>query len=1172
MEIPQKIKDAISSNNLIIFVGSGLSKRFGLPDWKTMVSDIIKEQGDDNDFLDYLPLLNKGKMSPLEVLSKLEDIHGEIRRYIKKKFYLTKGDFSLHKKILDLSSQIVTTNYDNSFEMASGNVILPATHTSDFNVSEVSKTNEPFILKLHGGVQEVDHCIVFKEDYNKLYSEESSIVEKLKSLFINKTILFIGFSFNDEEINLIFEKLNKLFSNYNKHYLLTVDDTNCKDIKFLTQIKLQNFSETETFIENCLRLKEELSGNEQPPLPEKMTPQSRRKLAILTPNPIDKSFNSLLTVRNQFEQLDAIISIGVLNIKTLNEIDDYDLLIIVTEAYKSMIYIETEYLKSDLISPEAIYQAVPNEQIPIVFITNKAIDDFSDYKGVFISSFKNNIINKFIFKSLRNLTFNFQEGEINFTSEDWLLSPIPKGSPQITSIYNIHHKNLSIDKKSITTVIGRIEEQVNLANRLLASIKTNKFLNVKGSGGIGKTTLIKKVASELFFRGYFREGVTFQSCESVRNYEDFEELLIQGFNLLNILQFKEYLIEHHSHIKKDLLIILDNFETVVNTLSNEDYKKAISLLEFCTGFANIALTSRETINPPQDSEDVFSLTPLTTDDALELFIQYYGEVNTDEIKILRADILEDLLNNNPLAIKLVTKSRTRFEHIIELRDQLTNNFFESINEDYNLIFKDNADLNIERTKSIFQSINYSYVTLLQREKLAFELLSLFPDGISLSNFKNCFSKTYSSNAISDKELRVLRDKSLVEDDNGVLKLQPIIRRFADYRFLKRPIDNKRKYWTDAYYFNEFVLEIIDFIGKKRTHSVAYKFYNSMRHNLCKVFEYIKEVDIINKTEESKKLRLIDYFSGIDDWIVNKKQVLEFIDKLDNISTYFADIEHADVFFKVSKYRLTYYHLEFDNSYQKMCEILPVSELETRIIQNEPNIMISYKNSIANFHSMEGHTIKYLKMMVSNNYYKTYMTNDLFYLGIPLTLRNQDMDFYFFEQQLIKGDVNVVKLQEYIDSLYLDEHLEIMQSTYTLSKVNKVSKARIKKLVITNPYTQGIKHLMFAFDANDHAEKISHFEDALIHLKHIKYYYLEGLYYYTKYLFDSGNDYKDKLEEGLNKSTEYFYQYLIFQFQNIIKKEKVSYNLDYSIYPIDGLSDYVKGLINYWEKEFAKNRA
>jgi hypothetical protein len=401
---------------------------------------------------------------------------------------------------------------------------------------------------------------------------------------------------------------------------------------------------------------------------------------------------------------------------------------------------------------------------------------------------------------------------------------VKKGTSKIISIYG-NNRILDIGKKSLTNVIGRIEEQASIALKIISIIKSSKLLNVKASGGTGKTTLVKKVAYELYNRGYFKEGISFKSCESIKTFSDFEELIIEGFGLNNILNFREHLSENYMHNKIDKLIILDNFESVINAIDNANQKDVIDLLKFCTDFVNIIVASRERICLDDNFEDIYTLTPLITGDALELFYKSYGTViNVAEIKILREDILEDLLNNNPLAIQLVTKSRTRYSHISELKTQLTQHFFESINEDYTAVFKNNADLNIERSKSIYQSINYSYKTLSSRETIAFELLSLFPDGISLSNFKKCFEKANSSNNISDKELRVLRDKSLIEDYNGTLQLQPIIRRFAEFQFSKRSKEVKQKYCLDAYLFNCFILDIIELIRKKKTYSEALKLF------------------------------------------------------------------------------------------------------------------------------------------------------------------------------------------------------------------------------------------------------------------------------------------------------------------------------------------------------------
>ena len=44
MKIHSELKDAIENNNLIIFVGSGLSKKFNLPDWNGLVKKVINKE------------------------------------------------------------------------------------------------------------------------------------------------------------------------------------------------------------------------------------------------------------------------------------------------------------------------------------------------------------------------------------------------------------------------------------------------------------------------------------------------------------------------------------------------------------------------------------------------------------------------------------------------------------------------------------------------------------------------------------------------------------------------------------------------------------------------------------------------------------------------------------------------------------------------------------------------------------------------------------------------------------------------------------------------------------------------------------------------------------------------------------------------------------------------
>lgn len=1170
MKIEQKIKDAILQNNLVIFAGSGLSSNFNLPSWNKLVEEVIN-QIDKENFNTLLPVLKMGVMQPIDVLELIKSEHTTVKSYIKDNFNVAlNNNFEIHKKIIELTGQVITTNYDNAFERASNNSITPSIYTDQFNINEIGKNNKPYIFKLHGSYNEPSNCIIFKEDYVKLYNSNNGAIEKLKTIFSEKTMLFLGFSFNDPDINLIFDSLDKAFGNNNKHFIITKEPEKFDRFKFLNTIEINDYNQINGYIDACLKYKTEEKDNSIISKKEIVKNKNNPKIAILSPNPIDLKISTEINqVINNFKSLDGDIQVGCLNVKTLLNIEDFEIIVIISKSYKSKIYIEEDNLQSKLLSVAEVCENIPNDKIPLVFITDVAITQNIKNPSIFISSFKNALIKKFIFKTLRNIEINYQEDEISINLNKLEFEPFNHGSAKFKSIYG-NDRDLEIGKKSLTSVVGRVEEQSIITARLLNIIKSNKLLNVKASGGTGKTTLIKKCAYELYNRGYYTAGVNFKSCENVKDFEGFEELLIDGFNLYNIIEFKEYLIQNYSQNKLDLLVILDNFETVKNSLTNDELFKVNELLRFVTDYASIVITSRETINKNEDFEDVYSLTPLITDDALVLFQENYGAIKSEEeIKILRIDILEDLLNNNPLAIKLVTKSRTKFKHISELKTQLKSHFFESTNEDFTTVFKDNADLNIERTKSIYQSINYSYCTLSDKEKIAFQLLSLFPDGISLSDFKKCFNKSTSKIKISDKNLRILRDKSLVEDYNGTLQLQPIIRRFSNFQFSKISQEKKKKFCLDAYSYNCFILEVIEFIEKKKTRSESLRLSSLFKNNLLNVLSYIPDIEISKDSSVPEKKYLLNFIYGVERQFISKKEITEYLNRLSQVKEYFSDLPNANILIKVLALNKEYFHFEFDNSYDQLSQFLSVSEMGNRIFEKEDYIEQRYKSIISNIHSMEGHTLIAIESFIKNdNYTKAYSDAHFFYLGITENIARKKYGFYYFEYELMHNNCDSEKLKRYIDSLYMDEHLEIMQSTYTLSKIEKLDKKTIAKLVVTNPYTKGLKELMLAFNSNNDEKKKDYFRKALNNLSHIKYYYLEALYYYSLFLQEyDKEEFIRKKQEGLSKSKQFHYQYIHHLFSTI--ENKTVYNFEYSFYPTESLKEYVNKHNEFWKSEFAK---
>ncbi len=110
--------------------------------------------------------------------------------------------------------------------------------------------------------------------------------------------------------------------------------------------------------------------------------------------------------------------------------------------------------------------------------------------------------------------------------------------------------------------------------------------------------------------------------------------------------------------------------------------------------------------------------------------------------------------------------------------------------------------------------------------------------------------------------------------------------------------------------------------------------------------------------------------------------------------------------------------------------------------------------------------------------------------------------------------------------------------------------------------------MFAFIASTNNEKIMHFEEALQNLFHIKYYYLEAIYHYCIFLQNENEvEFRIKLEEGLELSKQFYYQYLFYLFSNLENNSNIPYLCKYDFYPNPSLEKYVLEHNSRWEDFF-----
>lgn len=207
---------AYKQNNVILFVGAGLSMNLGLPSWDDLIAEIGKQLGYDPDIFRTF-----GNFYALAEYYKLKKGRlGELRKWMERTWHSDKikiEDSEIHKFIAEGNFPLIyTTNYDDWIESAFEYYKKPyhkITKVSDIvSVSE----NETQIIKFHGDFIDDDSLVLAESSYYDRLDFESPLDIKLRSDILGRTVLFVGYSLSDLNIRVLFYKLSKLWEKYDR--------------------------------------------------------------------------------------------------------------------------------------------------------------------------------------------------------------------------------------------------------------------------------------------------------------------------------------------------------------------------------------------------------------------------------------------------------------------------------------------------------------------------------------------------------------------------------------------------------------------------------------------------------------------------------------------------------------------------------------------------------------------------------------------------------------------------------------------------------------------------------------------------------------------------------------------------------------------------------------------
>lgn len=212
-----KYVKSLKEGNAAIFAGAGLSVGAGYVDWKNLLKDLAEEIELDIDKEEH------DLVGVAQYYCNEKKGRGEINQIIidefKNKVKITEN----HRILSRLPIQTFwTTNYDklieNSLEEANKIVDIKI---SEENLAVTLPNRDAIVYKMHGDVSQVQNAVITRDDYERYSESHSLFTTALKGDLVSKTFLFIGFSFNDPNLNYILSRVRiGLEGNQRPHYCI----------------------------------------------------------------------------------------------------------------------------------------------------------------------------------------------------------------------------------------------------------------------------------------------------------------------------------------------------------------------------------------------------------------------------------------------------------------------------------------------------------------------------------------------------------------------------------------------------------------------------------------------------------------------------------------------------------------------------------------------------------------------------------------------------------------------------------------------------------------------------------------------------------------------------------------------------------------------------------------
>ncbi len=207
----------LHSRNAAAFIGAGFSMSAGYVNWHELLKGVVTDLGLD-------PKKEHDLVSVAQYsVNKAGGNKNALTRTILHNIGVAKKPTRGHEILTSLPIHTFwTTNYDKLIEMSleAAKKVPDVKHTLE-QLSTTWPNRDAVVYKMHGDVSDPTNAVICKDDYERYPFKMGQFASLLKGDLIEKTFLFLGFSFTDPNIDFILSRVRAVLDdNQREHYCI----------------------------------------------------------------------------------------------------------------------------------------------------------------------------------------------------------------------------------------------------------------------------------------------------------------------------------------------------------------------------------------------------------------------------------------------------------------------------------------------------------------------------------------------------------------------------------------------------------------------------------------------------------------------------------------------------------------------------------------------------------------------------------------------------------------------------------------------------------------------------------------------------------------------------------------------------------------------------------------